>query len=76
MILFYRGQKTGVKLQCPYGHKSKNGWSSGVPNDGNAIVADAQPINGEQIRYKHLLASERKTKILYVESTSGEASSR
>ena len=64
--------KTGVKLQSPYGHKSKNGWSSGVPNDGNAIVTDAQAINGEQITISIYLSSERKTKILYVDSTTGE----
>lgn len=64
--------KTGVKLQSPYGHKSKNGWSSGVPNDGNVIVTDAQPINGEQISISIYFPSEQKTKILYVDSITGE----
>jgi len=68
--------KTGVKLQSPYGHKSQNGWSSGVPNDGKAIVTDAQAINGEQTCISIYFPSERRTKIVYVNTITGEPISK
>ena len=64
--------KTGVKLQSPYGQKSKHGWSSCVPNDGSAMITDVQAINGEQISIAIHFPSEQRSKILFVSSVSGE----
>ncbi|KAI2508035.1 hypothetical protein MHU86_6442 [Fragilaria crotonensis] len=68
--------KAGVKLQSPYGEKSKNGWSACVPNDGTAIITDAQAINGEQISITIYFPKERMSKILFVNTITGEPRSK
>ena len=63
--------KAGVKLQSPYGQKSKHGWSACVPDDGSAIITDAQATNGEQISITIYFPKERMSKILFVSTISG-----
>jgi WD40 repeat protein len=68
--------KHGVKLQSPYGHYSKSGWTSSVPDDDVTFVYDAKVINAEQIGISIYFKEEQRTKIIFVNSVTGDPISK
>jgi hypothetical protein len=68
--------KHGVKLQSPYGQYSKSGWTSSVPDGDDAIVYDAKVINAEQISIAIYFKEEKKSKVIFVNSITGDPISK